>query len=121
MTSATAADAACAEQGKLTDEAVAALDSTGVLRALRARRPARWGGGEADLADTVIEIGRASASDTPAAPTVRVPNEHQAPTPHSPQNSPQERRHTDEAMRDRATRGGVAAALVTRSRTRAST
>lgn len=57
-----AADAASAEQGKLTEAAVAALESTGVLRALQ---PARWGGGEAHLAeyaDTVIEIGRASAS-----------------------------------------------------------
>ncbi|MEV0666474.1 acyl-CoA dehydrogenase family protein [Actinomadura luteofluorescens] len=57
-----AADAASAEQGRLTEEAVAALDSTGVLRALQ---PARWGGGEAHLADyteTVVEIGRASAS-----------------------------------------------------------
>ncbi|GAA0951254.1 hypothetical protein [Actinocorallia libanotica] len=57
-----AADAPSAAQGRLTDEAVAALDATGVLRALQ---PARWGGGEAHLAEyaeTVIEIGRASAS-----------------------------------------------------------
>ncbi|MEU9018461.1 acyl-CoA dehydrogenase family protein [Actinomadura sp. NPDC048394] len=57
-----AADAASAERGNLTADAVAALDSTGVLRALQ---PARWGGGEAHLAEyaeTVIEIGRASAS-----------------------------------------------------------
>ncbi|KAB2386326.1 acyl-CoA dehydrogenase family protein [Actinomadura montaniterrae] len=57
-----AADTASAERGDLTADAVAALDSTGVLRALQ---PARWGGGEAHLAEyaeTVIEIGRASAS-----------------------------------------------------------
>jgi 3-hydroxy-9,10-secoandrosta-1,3,5(10)-triene-9,17-dione monooxygenase len=57
-----AADAASCEQGKLTDEAVAALRSTGVLRALQ---PARWGGGEtsiAEYAEAVIEIGRHSAS-----------------------------------------------------------
>ncbi|MEU9840500.1 acyl-CoA dehydrogenase family protein [Actinomadura sp. NPDC048032] len=57
-----AADAPSAEQGRLTAEAVAALESTGVLRALQ---PARWGGGEAHLAEyaeTVVEIGRASAS-----------------------------------------------------------
>ncbi|MEV4673902.1 MULTISPECIES: acyl-CoA dehydrogenase family protein [Actinomadura] len=57
-----AADAPSAEQRRLTPEAVAALDGIGVLRALQ---PARWGGGEAHLAEyaeTVIEIGRASAS-----------------------------------------------------------
>jgi 3-hydroxy-9,10-secoandrosta-1,3,5(10)-triene-9,17-dione monooxygenase len=57
-----ATDAASSEQGRLTDEAVAALKSTGVLRALQ---PRRWGGGEigvAEYADAVIEIGRSSAS-----------------------------------------------------------
>ncbi|TDC68749.1 acyl-CoA dehydrogenase [Actinomadura sp. GC306] len=57
-----AADAEGAKLGRLTGEAVAALESTGVLRALQ---PARWGGGEvhlAEYAETVIEIGRASAS-----------------------------------------------------------
>jgi 3-hydroxy-9,10-secoandrosta-1,3,5(10)-triene-9,17-dione monooxygenase len=57
-----ASDGTSNEQGRLTDEAVAALRATGVLRALQ---PARWGGGEtslAEYADAVIEIGRHSAS-----------------------------------------------------------
>lgn len=57
-----ATDPESAAAGRLTDEAVAALDSIGVLRALQ---PRRWGGGEvhlADYAETVMEIGRGSAS-----------------------------------------------------------
>lgn len=57
-----ATDAASSEQGRLTDEAVAALHSVGVLRALQ---PRRWGGGEVnpvEYVDAVIEIGRHSAS-----------------------------------------------------------
>jgi len=57
-----ASDAESSAQGRLTDEAVAALKSTGVLRALQ---PARWGGGEVHLreyAEAVIEVGRSSAS-----------------------------------------------------------
>lgn len=57
-----ASDAASSAQGRLTDEALAALKATGVLRALQ---PARWGGGEvhlAEYADTIIEIGRHSAA-----------------------------------------------------------
>lgn len=57
-----ATDAESSAQGRLTDEAVAALEAVGVFRALQ---PARWGGGEVSLveyADTVMEVGRASAS-----------------------------------------------------------
>jgi 3-hydroxy-9,10-secoandrosta-1,3,5(10)-triene-9,17-dione monooxygenase len=57
-----ASDSRSNEQGRLTEEAVAALRGTGVLRALQ---PARWGGAEstlAEYADAVIEIGRHSAS-----------------------------------------------------------
>ncbi len=57
-----AADAPSSEQGRLTDDMVAALDSIGIMRGLQ---PARWGGGEVrldDYAAAVIEIGRHSAS-----------------------------------------------------------
>ncbi|WP_300683550.1 acyl-CoA dehydrogenase [Nocardioides sp.] len=57
-----AADAESCAQGRLTDEALAALESTGIFRALQ---PARWGGGEVGLdeyAEAIIEIGRHSAS-----------------------------------------------------------
>lgn len=57
-----ASDPESAAAGRLTDEAVAALDSIGVLRGLQ---PKRWGGGEvhlAEYAETVMEVGRASAS-----------------------------------------------------------
>lgn len=57
-----ATDAASSGQGRLTDEAVAALHSIGVLRAFQ---PRRWGGGEVDpveYVDAVVEIGRHSAS-----------------------------------------------------------
>jgi len=57
-----ASDAESAANGRLTDEAWQALQSTGVLRALQ---PARWGGGETSVveyADAIVEIGRHSAS-----------------------------------------------------------
>ncbi|ABL79754.1 MULTISPECIES: acyl-CoA dehydrogenase family protein [unclassified Nocardioides] len=57
-----ASDAESGARGRLTEEAWAALQSIGVMRALQ---PARWGGGETDLVeyvDAIIEIGRHSAS-----------------------------------------------------------
>lgn len=57
-----AADAESSELGHLTDDAVATLESTGILRGLQ---PARWGGGEMrldDYAAAAIEVGRHSAS-----------------------------------------------------------
>jgi Acyl-CoA dehydrogenases len=57
-----AADAPSSAQGHLTDDAIVALESTGILRGLQ---PARWGGGEVRLEDyaaAVIEVGRHSAS-----------------------------------------------------------
>ena len=57
-----ASDAVSSAEGRLSDEAVAALSETGIFRALQ---PARWGGGEAALeeyAEAIIEIGRHSAS-----------------------------------------------------------
>jgi 3-hydroxy-9,10-secoandrosta-1,3,5(10)-triene-9,17-dione monooxygenase len=57
-----AADVESSAQGHLTDDAVRALDSTGILRGLQ---PARWGGGEMrldDYAAAAIEVGRHSAS-----------------------------------------------------------
>jgi len=57
-----AADAASCAAGRLTDEAVAALESIGIFRALQ---PQRWGGAEIGLeeyAETIMEIGRHSAS-----------------------------------------------------------
>lgn len=57
-----ASDADSAAQARLSDQAWSALQDIGILRALQ---PARWGGAEttiADFADTIVEIGRASAS-----------------------------------------------------------
>ena len=58
----TAADAPGGARGRLTEEAWAALQATGVLQALQ---PRRWGGGETSIveyADAIIELGRSSAS-----------------------------------------------------------
>jgi 3-hydroxy-9,10-secoandrosta-1,3,5(10)-triene-9,17-dione monooxygenase len=57
-----ASDSESGARGRLTEEAWAALQSIGVMRALQ---PARWGGGETSLVeyvDAVVEIGRHSAS-----------------------------------------------------------
>ncbi|MGZ4493364.1 MAG: acyl-CoA dehydrogenase [Nocardioides sp.] len=57
-----ASDEISSAQGRLSDDAVAALTESGLFRALQ---PARWGGGEVALdeyADAVIEVGRNSAS-----------------------------------------------------------
>jgi 3-hydroxy-9,10-secoandrosta-1,3,5(10)-triene-9,17-dione monooxygenase len=57
-----ASDAVSSAQGRLSEEAVAALAESGIFRALQ---PSRWGGGEVALdeyAAAVIEVGRNSAS-----------------------------------------------------------
>ena len=56
-----ATDAASSEQGRLTEEAVAALRATGVLRALQ---PRRWGGGEVSPAEYAVNGSRSESSST---------------------------------------------------------